>query len=552
MVNANQITGLAPRRYRLTKNLAGTFTPRLGVDHPSLSTWLFIVPIETHCYAVRLGFANPYGFAQTIVSAAVYPSDSYSDASLALSKSNTAVNPTGGVTGTPIGWECGNGCDTPAINDQALVRTHVLPGDPTNRQHDPRPYTIAWSDFCPCASIPRQDGSPQPLLFIYVTLGGTDFVGGPLAIRAFNTDPVAVRGRPFFGLRATTLGRDFVDEPTATNWSSLGEPPFAPALWLQYLTLNPGYQIVQVGDSLSCGPDGYSPSLWRAAMDLSTPVAPIEFCSMAWAGTGTQVYDTAMANNAESLRPSILSAQPISRNNGFTAASIRMLLARKLAQIDALAAFQTQLIWNIPACSSLGDNNEQIAIFRAFRAQLLERAAAGGDPVIDGPAVMGDWARNAPWNYAPGYSDDGLHPNSAATEAVVPAATDTLRKQSGKGLGPRGAGFDCRHRGGGTPVTKIGFYHDLRRRRAGAAGLGHRPVKAPQQRFARNPIAGGVWPTVRQWRTQEALTKFRAWTKQFVAVRHRQRDRALYRDDVFGRRAELCKRHMRFWHVQDR
>jgi hypothetical protein len=423
----------APRRYRLTKNLSGTLTPRIGIDDPALSTWLFIVPIEAHCHAVRLGFANPYGFTQTIVKASVYPSDSYSYAAAALMKPNTEVKPTGEAPPTRIGWELGSGSDVSAINNRANVRGHILPGDASNRDNAARPYTIVWSDFCPCTSIARADGGTTPLLFIYVTLGGTDFVGGPTGIRAFNQDPAAVRGRAFYGLRATTLGRDFADNPQGTRWSPLGEPPFAPALWVQYLTMTPGYQIVQVGDSLSAGPsnDSYSASLWRAAADLSSLRLPIEFCNMAWAGTGTAVYDVTLATNATSLRPSILSAQPISRNDGFTTPSIQMLIARKLALLDALTPYGTELIWNIPACSSLKGNAEQIGIFRAMRAQLRAVGESLGVPVIDGPSIIGNLADDAPWDYGPGYSDDNLHPNSACVEAVVGAATAALGQLTG-------------------------------------------------------------------------------------------------------------------------
>ncbi|WP_158923691.1 SGNH/GDSL hydrolase family protein [Acidisphaera sp. S103] len=433
MINHLRTRPLAPRRYRLTRNLSGTLTPRIGVDDPALSTWLFIVPIEAPCHAVRLGFANPYGFTQTIVKASVYPSDSYSDAATALTTPGTAVKPTGGAPGTRIGWELGNGFDVAAINSRANVRTHILPGVASNRDNAAGPYTIAWSDFCPCTSIPRADGSATPLLFIYVTLGGTDFVGGPTGILAFNQDPTAARGRCFYGLRASTLGKDFADHPEGSRWSPLGEPPFCPALWVQYLTMTPGYQIVQIGDSLSSGPsnDGCSASVWRAAADLSSPRLPIEFCNMAWAGTGTAVYDVLLTNNAASLRPSVVTAQPISRNDGFTTASIEMLIARKLALLDALSSYGTELIWNIPACSSLNGNAQQIEIFKAMRHNLLAAGCTAGTPVIDAPAIIGHLAADAPWDYAPGYSDDNLHPNTAGVEAVVAAATAALRQLGG-------------------------------------------------------------------------------------------------------------------------
>jgi hypothetical protein len=50
--------------------------------------------------------------------------------------------------------------------------------------------------------------------------------------------------------------------------------------------------------------------------------------------------------------------------------------------------------------------------------------AEAGVPVYDGTSVIG--AEAAPWLYAPGASDDGTHPNDAATEAITPAVRRLL------------------------------------------------------------------------------------------------------------------------------
>jgi hypothetical protein len=138
---------------------------------------------------------------------------------------------------------------------------------------------------------------------------------------------------------------------------------------VRYLTMMSDYQVAQVRDSSASGlsNDGCSPSVWRASADRSSTGLPIEFCNLALPGTGTAVYDVKMVNNAASLRASPLSGQPILSNDGFIAASIRISIAWKRTLLDALLAYGTGLIWNIPACTSLGPDTLKNDAYKALR-----------------------------------------------------------------------------------------------------------------------------------------------------------------------------------------
>ena len=47
------------------------------VENDVARTWLAILPLESHCFAVRLGFANPFDKRMEIVAASICPSCSY-------------------------------------------------------------------------------------------------------------------------------------------------------------------------------------------------------------------------------------------------------------------------------------------------------------------------------------------------------------------------------------------------------------------------------------------------------------------------------------------
>jgi hypothetical protein len=426
---------MAPHRNRLTKTLgAGLFPKTAFPGSLAPLTFLHIIPIEAPCYAVRLGFANCYGLEMTISRASIYPSDSYgvlaynNNAGLKDGTLSTTyrVGPTGDAGGCRVYFDHG-GADVGTISAGGTQRGFTLAGDDMNGEHKPRAFTIQWSDFAPCTSIPRADGGAQHLLFAYVTIASPGMAQGSTGLFAeTNADLAAHRGRHYWTGHAVSTGVDYADNPTATAFRSR---PIAPLFAIQYLTPSLGIQGVLNGDSLSTTPtdDWFSTPLHRAAWDLSTPDRPIEMANMAWGSTGYAGYEAMLRHNMAALRGSFVSYQPISRNDTFSAAGLQLLLAKALANVDAFrTGYGSLALWNIAGCIPSADGNaRQVHAFTDMRSRLQAHAQSSGMPLIDAPAVIGQ--ADFPWLYRAGMSDDNTHPNFPAAEAVVPIAKAALR-----------------------------------------------------------------------------------------------------------------------------
>lgn len=422
---------LAPRRTRLTQTFgsgvtAKTATP--GANAPL--TYFMAVPIEAPCYAARIGMLNPFNVAMTISKASIYPSDSYSLCDTMLSvngASNTLVVPTGGATGNPLYFD-NAGADLDNINTAGTLRSITLAADATNASNVPKAATIQWSDFVPCVSIPRADGGTLHLLFIYVTISTAGSSVGLANFGVHAVDAVAARNRKHYTGIAWTNSTDFADNPTGTGYKVLAQNPvFA----LQYLTAAPGIQIVGNGDSQASAPttDQFSTPVWRAAADLSTPSLPVAFASTAWGGTAAAVYSRLLDLNAAALKPSLVSYQPISRNDAYTVAGLEVLIAKALSLGERFSSnLGTRLIYQgaTPTPSADG-NGTQTGAYTTIRALLAALQTSSGVPVYDEAAVLGNVA--SPWLFASAsYSDDNTHVNSVGAELVVPLVKPILQR----------------------------------------------------------------------------------------------------------------------------
>jgi hypothetical protein len=424
---------LAPRRFRLTQAINnGDRIPRVNFFASNPVSFMAAVSIAAPCYAVRPGFANGFNFTQTIAKAAVYPSDTYSGSLTALSARNISVVPTHGAKaslGSPIFFD---GTSETSLNLSGANRRLSLPANAANSKNLAAPFTISWSDWAPCTSLPRADGEKWPLLFVYITITSNSFMS--TASNYLNLNTTLHRGKRMVGgLRATINNIDFADNPVDTEWGAFGDPPFGPWFVLQYLTTIPSIQIVMTRDSLAAAPqsDGVSNPVWRAAADLSSDKLPIEVLNLAVGAATWKVYAPLLSLNAAAIQPSIVIPQVISRNGMGGAADMQQLLAMAILNAQVCSVpYGSKVIWNIPGCEPSWDNNHAFSHgFWDMRNRLLDASALSGVPVIDAPAVIGDIAGNAPWNYitSPAVSDDNTHPNAVGQEMVVPLAKAALK-----------------------------------------------------------------------------------------------------------------------------
>jgi hypothetical protein len=440
-ITGAQVRNMAPRRTLLTKTLGSGLAPMTSTFVAgAFDAFLTIVPIESPCYAARLGYANHANYAMNIAKAGVYPSDSYSSllAGGGILDSTGAIQrtpvPTGGATGSHMTFDSAGVFNT-TVNTAGATRNITLPAVAGNTGNTPAAFSMVWSDLVPCVSIPRADGGTQHLLFVYtdVATGGLTHVN-LLNAAVYNNDPLANQGRLIWNGIAWVNNTSFADNPTGTGWKFSSTPPLVA---IQYLTANAGIQTVVCGDSLSCAPpaDQLSTPLLRAGYTLSTPTLPIEYASMSWGGTNAAVYEGMLSLNAAALRPSLIAYQPISRNDTYTIAGLEQLLAQSLGLKETYGvAYGSRAIWNIAGLEPTSDGNApQIAAFTDMRARLLALGANSSTPVIDAASVIGNVAGGAPWDYLPGFTDaDALHPNMAGSQAIMPQAVAALHQLIGR------------------------------------------------------------------------------------------------------------------------
>ena len=387
----------APAGARMTRMFTGAVRSGAGPGEAAPLTYLMILPIEGHCTAVRLGFANYRAdTAWAIQSASIYPSDSYGMAANMEGVGQgtpRAVAPTGGAPGSRVFFDHG-GADSPELSTAGRVRSLAFAPLAANAANSAYPYTLAWSDFVPVSSVPRAQGGKQPLLFIYVTVASPDMVCPLFNARNWDLNKPRDRGRPITLAVAVTGRADFADRPAETAFKATA---FTPVLAVQYVSRVRGATILTTGDSLVTTPtdDSFSNAIVRAAMDLSTPEFPIEVADLAWGGTAWKVYGAMLHNNIDAIAPSVVALQPLSRNDGSTPAAVQGLFTKSMEAADvARARFGSAAMWFSPGCepsydgTTAGDLTEQAAM-TDLRARMANSFARDHIPLIDGPGIIG-------------------------------------------------------------------------------------------------------------------------------------------------------------------
>jgi hypothetical protein len=416
----------APTRRALFQTIGSPFGYKGQTT--DLATYLVIVPLETMCSAVRVGFGNPFSVDVSIASASAWPSSSYSDADLPQATgdpggSNLQVVPTGNGVEAKLYFSF-RGRDDARINDGRFgsTRSIVIHGNPTNRANVPAPFRIIWSDRTPITLLPRSDGGKQPLLFVYVTLAqGSGFTSNYFDWGRYNNNSAANQGRLYWWGQAWNRGHDYSDTPTATGFKNY---PQNPVFLLECDSRTPGYEILISGDSLSASPtnDAFSSPIYRAAMARSRPTRPYAVTSFAWSSTPSSVYLRLLSTNLSTIKPSVLLGQAISRNDGSSQAALEHLSSVQRTLYNLVQSRTgARLIWNIAGGEPSWDNLPVgISRFAAIRDGLLK----SGAPIIDAPSVTAPAGR--PWDYEPGCSDDNTHLNYNGVERIVPLAARAL------------------------------------------------------------------------------------------------------------------------------
>ncbi len=415
-------------------------------ENDAARTWLAIVPLESHCFAVRLGFANPFAKPMGIVSASIQPSCGYNPVAGSIVPGTSTGHATGGAPRSKVFFD-DRGQDGQRINATGTITGITLQGPAENDRGGPYPFVIDWSDWAPIRSIPCRDGGQNPLLYVYVATRA-----GPMATVGFVPDPfqyaasAGCRGRVPVNLRSERSG-DWTDDPAGTAWGGGIPAPvgngsqagYSPLFCLQYMSVIPGIQGIVSGDSLMAGPGGggaaFAGPAIRAAYDLSTLFDPICVAHMACGGAVSSVYHQSLLSNLAAIKPSFLVLQPLSRNDGMNDASLAALSAR-LSAAGAMAKsnFGTRTMYQgafpIPSVDPReGGSASQVETWQAVRSDLAVRSKHG-ELVYDGASVIGDAA--APWRYQAGCSDDNTHPNEGGIELITPLLRTMLLEVMGQ------------------------------------------------------------------------------------------------------------------------
>ncbi|HEY1440779.1 MAG TPA: hypothetical protein VGF65_08060, partial [Mycobacterium sp.] len=467
----------APRRNLLTATYGGFQPTYSTVQAGTIYTFMYLLPIEAAAHGARIGIANQFSGAMQVLSAAIYPVDSYGEYATATvvntpistnrntfptmnsvyqtgtltngsnqitGLSNTALLPTGtvylmGAAGIPLAstvtivngttaqlsgnftgstnsytlqfanlaTECkmyfdNGGAWVDQINTAGTARGFTVQGNPNSPNNNPQSYTIQWSDLVPCLTLPRSDGGTNPLLQIYLTIGTGTVNYGYVNGLSGATIPYNALTAPGLGNRFvfsahawSNAGTDWTDNPGGVGF--LNTQTVVPALVVQYLTDAPGWNVLQIGDSISAsagsntagftGADTYSTPVMRACKLLSTPLAPCEWASMAWGGTASAVYLEASRKNAAAMLPSAVVGQPVSRNDGSTLLIMEGLQAKYESYVGSLNKQMGTRLGYLGAFpfTTTADGSVPIQTVLATMKNRLATTAVGCTPSVGSP-----------------------------------------------------------------------------------------------------------------------------------------------------------------------
>jgi len=384
--------------------------PQLGpVTGPT--TFALALRLEDEPVALRIGFGNDIALDYALTSAAACVSTSYAD----------GVNPDGGAPWTLLTTNSG-GRDVPEGAPAAgLLRAMAVPGNGGG----PRVPMLAWTDWCPISSVPPEDGSGRPILFVRVTSPPWS------APRSCNV-PKTPRAVP------APQGRDIMakmcvdqDHATAPGRRVGGFHPWeaSPVYCVQYVSRTRGATVLWGGDSWFAGDttpgklDGFG---LQSCIALSTPALPVAPANYAWSGSPSGLFLPLLERMLAACRPQIVLLPGWAGNDRPTpevSATYDRQVMQLVDQSQRLGAVPV-LLTRFPRISLVQDRAGALLADRLRKQQL--RLSRNGTLVLDTTPTLEDPRQTS--TYRDGLSADHTHPNESGHAALARELTELLQR----------------------------------------------------------------------------------------------------------------------------
>jgi hypothetical protein len=382
--------------------------PQLGpVTGPT--SFALAMRLEDEPVALRIGFGNDIALDYALASVAACVSTSYAD----------GINPAGGAPWTLLTTN-GGGRDGPEAGQGGQARGLTVPGNGGG----PRVPALAWTDWCPIRSVPPEDGSGRPILFVRVAAPPWSAPRACDAPRGFSGTPAAA-------------GRDIAahmcvdnDHATAPGPRVGGFRPWeaTPVYCVQYMSRTRGVTVLWGGDSQFAGtatPGNIDSFALQTCLALSTAAMPVAAANYAWSGSPSILFLPLLERMLEACRPQIVLLQGFTGNDGPNPEGVQAYAARIMqlaARAQALGTLPV-LLTRFPR-ASLAQNPALALLADQLRERQLHQNRPGL-PVLDATLILED--PSEPGIYRSGLSADRTHPNQTGHAALAQALTALLK-----------------------------------------------------------------------------------------------------------------------------
>jgi hypothetical protein len=356
------------------------------VNNARQSTYLLNLPFETHAEALRVGVANiastPYRLDGICVSELTNGTPRPEWAYLSFDHAGSDVLRPPSAKAQPV-MVNGNTADATGAAD--------VP-------------SIVWSDWIRYRTMaPSSRPQMQFRILVPPQVLPMTFPVGPGDLGRF------VPNGSEHVVNENFVEGDFVNDPRMPI-TTPSPTNYAPLFVVQYKASTPGIQIVIGGDSHL--------SSWvtfarLAALSLSTPEMPVSVWNTAWAGKGSNTFWPALDDAIETGRPSLSLIQGWTANDGMHAPADEAYLIR----VEE-SARRTLAIGGVPIILK-GLPRDIFGTEELKSWQFINRKLDNlvpGSLVFDANPYIED--KSTPGNWQSGFSDDRIHPNLRANQAL--------------------------------------------------------------------------------------------------------------------------------------